>query len=88
MLINNAGVVQGKAILDLSPEDVQQYVKRIEHTFVMAQSSFSRTFSVNTLAHFWTLKAFLPEMIKQNNGHIVRMHTSQATQFLPHGLIR
>lgn len=26
MLINNAGVVQGKAILDLTPEDVQQYV--------------------------------------------------------------
>lgn len=55
MLINNAGVVQGKAILDLSPEDVQQ------------------TFSVNTLAHFWTLKAFLPEMIKQNNGHIINV---------------
>lgn len=26
MLINNAGVVQGKLILDLSPEDVQQCV--------------------------------------------------------------
>ena len=31
----------------------------------------NRTFSVNTLAHFWTLKAFLPEMIKQKKGHIV-----------------
>ncbi|KAH9943291.1 retinal short-chain dehydrogenase/reductase [Epithele typhae] len=55
MLINNAGVVQGKPILDLSPEDVQQ------------------TFSVNTLAHFWTLKAFLPEMIKNGKGHIVNV---------------
>ena len=26
ILINNAGVVQGKRILDLSPEDIQQYV--------------------------------------------------------------
>ncbi|RPD67000.1 retinal short-chain dehydrogenase/reductase [Lentinus tigrinus ALCF2SS1-7] len=55
MLINNAGVVQGKALLDLSPQDVQQ------------------TFAVNTLAHFWTLKAFLPEMIKQKTGHIVNV---------------
>jgi len=55
VLINNAGVVQGKRILDLTPEDIQQ------------------TFSVNTLAHFWTLKAFLPEMIKQNAGHIINI---------------
>ncbi|EGO02038.1 hypothetical protein SERLA73DRAFT_177744 [Serpula lacrymans var. lacrymans S7.3] len=55
MLINNAGVVQGKLILDLNEEDVQQ------------------TFGVNTLSHFWTIKAFLPEMIKQKRGHIVTM---------------
>jgi len=55
VLINNAGVVQGKLILDLKPEDVKQ------------------TFEVNTLAHFWTLKAFLPEMIKQKTGHIITM---------------
>ncbi|KAI0254760.1 retinal short-chain dehydrogenase/reductase [Lactifluus subvellereus] len=53
VLVNNAGVVQGKLILDLSPEDVRQ------------------TFNVNTLAHFWTLKAFLPEMIRKKSGHIV-----------------
>ncbi|KAG6878564.1 hypothetical protein C0993_003019 [Termitomyces sp. T159_Od127] len=53
ILINNAGVVQGKLILDLNPADVHQ------------------TFSVNTLAHFWTLKAFLPGMIKRKTGHIV-----------------
>jgi len=55
VLINNAGVVQGKRLLDLKPEDIQQ------------------TFNVNTLAHFWTLKAFLPEMIKQNAGHIINV---------------
>lgn len=53
VLINNAGVVQGKLILDLSPQEIKE------------------TFDVNTLAHFWTLKAFLPEMIKNNCGHIV-----------------
>ncbi|CAL1701243.1 unnamed protein product [Somion occarium] len=55
VLINNAGVVQGKLLLDLTPEDIQQ------------------TLSVNTLAHFWTLKAFLPEMIKNKTGHIINM---------------
>jgi len=53
VLVNNAGVVQGKLLLDLSPEDIRQ------------------TFDVNTLAHFWTLKAFLPEMIKKKSGHII-----------------
>lgn len=53
ILVNNAGVVQGKLLLDLSPEDVEE------------------TFGVNTLAHFWTLKAFLPGMIEQKSGHIV-----------------
>ena len=30
-----------------------------------------RTVEVNTLAHFWTVKAFLPQMIESGNGHIV-----------------
>ncbi|XP_059052632.1 short-chain dehydrogenase/reductase family 16C member 6-like [Achroia grisella] len=30
-----------------------------------------RTFDVNVLAHFWTVKAFLPTMIEHNDGHIV-----------------
>ncbi|KAF5333603.1 hypothetical protein D9611_002507 [Ephemerocybe angulata] len=53
VIINNAGVVQGKLILDLSPQDINQ------------------TFGVNTLAHFWLLKAFLPAMLEKKEGHIV-----------------
>lgn len=30
-----------------------------------------RTFQVNTLAHLWTIRHFLPQMIKNNRGHIV-----------------
>jgi len=53
IIVNNAGVVQGKLILDLSPEDVQQ------------------TLGVNTLSHFWILKAFLPGLLERKSGHIV-----------------
>ena len=54
ILINNAGIVPGKALLDLSEAEVR------------------RTFDVNTLAHYWTLQAFLPAIVKRNSGHIVR----------------
>ncbi|KAJ2945692.1 hypothetical protein O0L34_g532 [Tuta absoluta] len=30
-----------------------------------------RTFDVNVLSHFWTVKAFLPQMIENSDGHIV-----------------
>jgi all-trans-retinol dehydrogenase (NAD+) len=30
-----------------------------------------RTMEVNTLAHFWTVKAFLPDMVRANSGYIV-----------------
>lgn len=30
-----------------------------------------RTFNVNILAHFWTIRAFLPKMKENNYGHIV-----------------
>jgi NAD(P)-dependent dehydrogenase (short-subunit alcohol dehydrogenase family) len=34
----------------------------------------NRTLDVNTVAHFWTLKAFLPAMIKEKTGHVVRTY--------------
>merc|ERR1712029_1166947 len=32
-----------------------------------------RTFDVNILAHFWTIKAFLPDMLDQKQGHLVNV---------------
>ncbi|KAJ7572532.1 retinal short-chain dehydrogenase/reductase [Mycena floridula] len=60
MIVNNAGVVQGKSLVDLSEKDVQQ------------------TFGVNTLAHFWILKAFLPGMIARKTGHIITVSSIMA----------
>ncbi len=33
--------------------------------------AITRTFDVNILAHFWTVRAFLPGMIQRGRGHIV-----------------
>ncbi|GFT73256.1 hypothetical protein NPIL_603871 [Nephila pilipes] len=30
-----------------------------------------KTFEVNAMSHFWTCKAFLPDMMSENKGHIV-----------------
>jgi len=38
-----------------------------------------RTFNVNVMAHFWTIKAFLPDMILNKNGHIVNVASLAGT---------
>ncbi|XP_077984274.1 epidermal retinol dehydrogenase 2-like [Glandiceps talaboti] len=53
VLVNNAGVVAGKKLLDCPDALVE------------------RTMNVNAMAHFWTIKAFLPSMIANNHGHLV-----------------
>jgi all-trans-retinol dehydrogenase (NAD+) len=53
VLINNAGVVSGKSLLEIPDEKIE------------------RSFAVNTLALFWTVKAFLPGMIERRRGHLV-----------------
>jgi len=58
ILINNAGIVSGKFITDLTEEHIV------------------RTFNVNTVSHFWTLKEFLPDMLKTNKGHIVTISSA------------
>jgi len=53
ILINNAGIVTGKLLLECSDDDIE------------------RTFQVNALAGFWTVRAFLPGMLAVGRGHIV-----------------
>ncbi|XP_020635210.2 retinol dehydrogenase 10 isoform X2 [Pogona vitticeps] len=53
ILVNNAGIVSGKSILQCPDEQLE------------------RTMRTNCHAHFWTVKAFLPQMIKRGHGHIV-----------------
>ena len=55
ILINNAGIVSGKSLLEIPDEAIE------------------RTFQVNALALFWTVRAFLPGMIKQGKGHVVNI---------------
>ncbi|XP_017689772.1 PREDICTED: epidermal retinol dehydrogenase 2 [Lepidothrix coronata] len=43
-------------------------------TFIDSPDSLvEKTMEVNTMAHFWTYKAFLPAMIATNHGHLVSM---------------
>jgi len=53
ILINNAGIVTGKTLLEADDNLIE------------------KTFNVNTVAHFWTIKSFLPSMLNNNHGHIV-----------------
>ncbi|XP_070775344.1 epidermal retinol dehydrogenase 2-like [Enoplosus armatus] len=39
-------------------------------------SLIEKTVEVNTMAHFWTYKAFLPAMIANNHGHLVSIASS------------
>ncbi|CEG46610.1 RxLR-like protein [Plasmopara halstedii] len=55
VLINNAGIVMGKSLEDLTPEQIQA------------------TFAVNTMAHFWTVKAALPSMKKASEALLVTL---------------
>jgi NAD(P)-dependent dehydrogenase (short-subunit alcohol dehydrogenase family) len=55
ILINNAAIVNGKPLMDLSFEDIE------------------RNFRVNLLSHFYTLKTFLPSMVRAGQGTVVTM---------------
>jgi all-trans-retinol dehydrogenase (NAD+) len=66
VLINNAGVVSGKSLLDLPDENIE------------------RTFAVNTLALFWTVKAFLPGLIERGRGgHLVTIASASGLIGVP-----
>lgn len=51
--------------------------------FATQDPQIEKTFEVNTLAHFWTTKAFLPAMIKYNHGHIVTVASAAGHLGIP-----
>ncbi|MDI6872762.1 SDR family NAD(P)-dependent oxidoreductase [Candidatus Solincola sp.] len=46
--------------------------------------SIQRTVAVNLLALFWTMKAFLPDMVSRRAGHVVNMVSSGGLSSVPH----
>lgn len=65
VLINNAGVVRGKSILDSSEKDIRF------------------TFDVNSLAHYWIIKEFLPSLVENNHGMVVTVASIAAWCTVP-----
>jgi all-trans-retinol dehydrogenase (NAD+) len=65
VLINNAGIVDGKRLLEATDEEIV------------------RTFAVNTLAPFRTVRAFLPGMLAQGGGHIVTIASASGIAAVP-----
>jgi len=65
VLINNAGIVTGRPLLE-SPDHLIEL-----------------TMKVNAMAHFWTIKAFLPAMIARQHGHIVSIASSAGHAGVP-----
>jgi all-trans-retinol dehydrogenase (NAD+) len=65
ILINNAGIVSGRSLLELPDEKIEA------------------TFRINTLSLFWTVKAFLPQMIERRCGHIVTIASASALIGVP-----
>ncbi len=41
------------------------------HTLDVTEKTLHRLFDVNIISHYWTLQAFLPDMIKNRKGHVV-----------------
>jgi all-trans-retinol dehydrogenase (NAD+) len=64
----------GRTLADGGPVDILVNNAGIvsgKNLLEITPAEIERTFQVNTLAIFWTVKAFLPGMIERNRGHIV-----------------
>ncbi|CAK9293908.1 unnamed protein product [Gordionus sp. m RMFG-2023] len=60
---------------------------RVGNTFLdTADYNIQRVLAVNILAHMWTVKAFLPDMVDKDSGHIVTI-SSLAGLFGVNGLV-
>ncbi|XP_015674800.1 estradiol 17-beta-dehydrogenase 11 [Protobothrops mucrosquamatus] len=46
-------------------------------------TQIQKMYEINILAHYWTIKAFLPAMMKKNHGHIVTVASAGALVPVP-----
>jgi all-trans-retinol dehydrogenase (NAD+) len=46
----------------------------------------TKIFQINIISHFWTVKEFLPSMVRKNKGHIVGL-ASMASFVAPPGIV-
>ena len=94
VLVNNAGVVSGKTLLELSNAEIRFlffspffYIltprKVCESPFGWLRSLCRRTIGVNLMAHYWTLRAFLPTLMEQDGGAAVVTVSSLMGQVRP-----
>lgn len=51
--------------------------------FATQDAQIEKTFEVNVLAHFWTTKAFLPAMMRNNHGHVVTVASAAGHTVVP-----
>jgi len=65
ILINNAGIVIAKPLLDLNEGEIDKMIQ------------------VNLTAQFWLTRAFLPNMIEMNSGHIVNVASAGGILAIP-----
>lgn len=49
-----------------------------------ADEAIERTVAVNLMAHFWTMKAFLPDMVAKRAGHVVNMASAGGLLGVPY----
>lgn len=49
----------------------------------ITDEEIEKTMKVNSLAHFWTVRAFLPNMLENNHGHIVTISSVLGLIALP-----
>lgn len=72
VLINGAGVVRSRSILESTEQDVDLYdASAVEVWISELTFSSDSTYDANVKAHYWTVQAFLPEMIRRGKGHVI-----------------
>ena len=77
VLINNAGIVTGKKLDQLTDEMIERTfnVNAVSHFWVGKRQRETETEKeeegINNVSSLQTIKSFLPDMISKNHGHII-----------------